>query len=219
MVDLDARARMLMERLNISPFTALRNSCENEQISPGFDDPEEWGNWIDNETTADQLRIEECLETMINDRASILHVGVGNSSLASRFSSLVYSIYGITLYTSEQKMAESFQFSNYTVRITNKYSKFIVEHDHSKLFKFIVDNNPSSFACCLFHFCRMMINYRDLLCVGGELLTDELGLSWVAKGGNAAWSFNWREWTCLGEALGMQPRRITQTVYSLVRTD
>jgi hypothetical protein len=101
------------------------------------------------------------------------------------------------------------------VKVINKFSREMTEVPDS--FNFIIDNNPSSFACCLFHFCRMMVSYHGMLGVGGALLTDALGLSWVTTGGDPAWSFNWVDWVRFGDALTMSARQVTPTVYSLVR--
>src|SRR5262249_23922295 len=80
------------------------------------------------------------------------------------------------------------------------------------------DNNPSSFACCLFHFSRMMIAYGDLLKRdGGRFITAQQGLGWVVTGNVPNWSLEWDDWALLGEILRMPVALLTDFVYSMQR--
>ncbi len=215
MMDRDSRARALMAQLDAPPFTAVVGFCGSDE-QPGRDEVPEWQIWTDHETTTDQVRIEECLDEAANSASAIFHVGVGNSSLARRFSHRASAICGITLHQEEKALADSLGLPNYTVSVINKYSQGMANIGSE--FDFIIDNNPSSFACCLFHFCRMMVSYNEMLRVGGALLTDELGLGWVVTDGDPAWSLSWENWVRLGEALKMSARQMTPSVYSLIRT-
>ncbi len=210
----DSDTRALMARLDQPPFSDVLDFCGTEHNLGHGDIPERrvWTQWG---TTPDQAEIEDCLEGMVDRASTILHVGVGDSSLARRFAPRVSAIHGITISHEEKELAESLGLTNYTVSVTNKYS-----HEVANIyggFDLVIDNNPASFTCCLFHFCRMMASYFAMLVDGGAIVTAEAGLNWVAHEADPIWSLRWNEWLCLGEALSMEAWQITPTVYSLVR--
>jgi hypothetical protein len=211
----DRDAQLLMRQLSHPPFTNIVAFCGNDE-DPGRDELPEWQIWTNRETTRDQLRIEEQLERLILPSSSILHIGVGNSSLARRFAARVGTIVGTTLHPEEQVYADGFHIPNYHVMAINKFANAMDRIDQQ--FDFIVDNNPSAFACCLFHFCRMMIFYKDLLCDAGMILTAEPGLSWVCTSNNPEWFLTWRDWAQLGAVLRMPTRQLTEFVYIMERT-
>jgi hypothetical protein len=125
----------------------------------------------------------------------------------------VASVLGTTLHDEERVFAEQSSVVNYEVVLANKYSR---EMDGVKgRFDFIVDNNPASFACCLYHFARMMITYQELLEPGGMILTAEPGLSWRMRGRPAEWILRWADWQRLGQAMGMSVKRLTESVYAM----
>ena len=77
----DNETRSLMHRLDRPPFTLMLPYCGQES-KPGKDEIEEWQIWTHQATTTDQMRIEEYLEDRVTSDSSILHIGIGNSSLA-----------------------------------------------------------------------------------------------------------------------------------------
>jgi hypothetical protein len=97
----------------------------------------------------DQRRIEQAIESFgptTSDR--ILHVGVGSSSLARRFSPRVGLIDGLTVSEAEFAAAEALSLENYKVRLVNKYIPGLhgtLGHEYT--YNLIVDNNLASFAC------------------------------------------------------------------------
>ncbi len=218
---IDAReegARLLMGRLGEnSRFGCLPHNCEAD-VSPGVHDLPTWRIWTRRATTPGQLRIEDQLENLVNTSSFILHVGAGNSSLGRRFAPRVSGVLGTTISEEERIFSESLGIPKYTVVVSNK---FTVEMDHIEgPFDFIVDSNPSGFACCLFHFSRMMISYAELLRKnGGLLLTDRQGLGWVCDGNHPNWSFGWSEWEKLGEILHMPVQHVTEDIFSMQRTN
>jgi hypothetical protein len=198
-MSLDQRTQQLMQALRFPPFLNISRCCGNE-TKPGREDAPGWRCWADKETTDDQLSIEQQLEELVDASSSILHIGAGNSSLARRFAPRVASVLAITIYDQEHAVGESTGLSNYTILVQNKFAR-----SFSALplkFDFIVENNPSSYTCCLLHFSRMMVSYAQLLRDGGRILTAEPGLSWVCSGNNPNWSLTWPEWSRLGEILG-----------------
>jgi len=188
-------ADTLMRRLTRPPFANVEQFCGNEE-NPGRDEVPEWQVFTYRSTTPDQLSIEEQLEHLITRSSSILHIGVGNSSLGKRFAPRVEFIRGITIHDEERMFANNLAIVNYIVTTNSKYSANIASF--TEKFDFIVDNNPSTFACCLFHFCTMLISYKKLLRDGGEILTAEPGLSCEGSTGDPNWSLRWADWAYLG---------------------
>ena len=202
----------LMDRLAWPPFSEVVRHCRNDE-SPGCADPPEAQSWVSHRSTDDQLRIEQYLESLVSPSLTVLHVGIGNSSLAKRFAPRVGSILGLTIQQDERAFAEAAGIANYRAFVGNKYSLRPDRFDEK--FDIIVDNNPSTYACCLYHFARMMVAYRELLCDTGIILTDVKGLGWVAVNTDPRWSLYWSDWEFLGEALGMATIKLTKFVYGM----
>ncbi len=166
-------------------------------------------------TTPDQVRIEEVLATRDLTRARLLHVGVGDSGLARRFSGKVASIDGITVSDNELAHAERAGLPGYHVQWINKHTRDLV----LKLqpgYDVIVDNNPASFVCCGYHLAVLFDNYRWALRPGGELLTARGGLRWVA--GDARWRMRFADLSSLGARFGLEALRVNDEVYALRRS-
>lgn len=211
----DRDVQLLRDRLLVYPrFRAVPQLCRNNG-EPGVDEVPDWQIWARRETTLDQLRIEEQLDKMVNRSTSILHIGAGNSSLGLRFAQRGCSVLATTIHEEELQDIKKLTIENYSVVIANK---FAVDMDEiNGQFDLIVDNNPSSFACCLFHFARMMVKFFDLLKNGGQILTAQPGLGWVVSNNNPNWSLGWDDWVNLGAALGMPSRKLSEFVYSIER--
>jgi len=180
----------------------------------GVDEAEEWRDWSNQETTTDQRRIEDVLEGLQTEDVLILHVGIGNSSLARRFASRVRLIHGITIQENEVRLAESLRIPNYRVLNANKYSDDLCVR-LGREYDYIVDNNPSCFACCKKHFFTMLVSYRHLLKSGGRILTDRRGLGWSSTPNDTRWRLEYDHWANFGARLGLVPAQITEWVYSL----
>jgi hypothetical protein len=137
--------------------------------------------WVDHtrdETTVDQSRIEAVLDKMELSGKNILHVGVGNSKFAERFAGRVNLIDGLTVNQNEKALADSLPISNYTAYLLNKYGReFLLTLTNR--YDFVIDNNLASFACCKYHFYRMLDNYLWSMRPGGQILTDQQGMDWV----------------------------------------
>lgn len=158
----------------------------------------------------DQARIAQALPALLGPGTRLLHVGVGCSDLAVRFAGTVSRIDGITVMPDETAAAERLALPNYRVWTMNKHALAFAEL--AGPYDLVVDNNPGSFACCRRHFRFTMERYRALLAPGGRLLTDERGARWRQPGGL---SLRWRHWVRLGSQLGLEPERITGTVWAL----
>jgi hypothetical protein len=132
--------------------------------------------WSARETTPDQLRIEQVLESYANPSARWLHVGIGNSSLAKRFCARVDRVVGISVTDNEIKLAHLLKLPNHEVIYLNKYSKNFTLFEGP--YDVIIDNNPTSFACCWYHLGRYFAHLAKLLTKGGVMLTDTTGLEY-----------------------------------------
>lgn len=172
--------------------------------------------WTVHATTADQVRIENALDAMpLGGKIRLLHVGVGNSRLATRFASRVELIDGLTVVESEWLLANSLGIGNYRVHLLNKYSPRLVRV-LGRRYDFIVDNNLTSYACCTYHLYRMFENYRWLLRPDGRVLTDEEGLGWRADA-RPGWELSLELLAAIAARFGLLASEVTGTVYELRR--
>ena len=172
--------------------------------------------WIDHtglETTVDQARIEDALEGMDLDGCRILHVGVGNSGLARRFLPRAGLVDGITVWKPEKDLADSLGIPNYTVHFLSKYSREFLLTIGNR-YDYIVDNNMASFACCKYHFHRMLDNYLWCLLPGGRMLTDQRGMDWAVDD-DPRWQFTYDDLVALGRRFPVEAAKVTDTVYEI----
>ena len=200
-----------LTRLVATRFGELPADCGNE-IAPGIDESPAHRDWSARPTTKDQRRIEEFIAPRLTARSRILHVGIGSSALALRFSREVEWIDGLTISQAEQQHALGLDLPGYDVRLMNKYSRDFAAM--TSAYDFILDNNPSSFACCLRHFQRMMLAYRSRLAPGGMLVSDLLGLAHLASDEPKLrrWSFSLADWQAVAGALELEAGREGENV-------
>jgi hypothetical protein len=197
------------ERFAPLPLNCARN------LSPGIDEVEEWREWSNRPTTEDQLRIEEYVDDLDLDGSSILHVGIGNSQFAARFARRAAQIVGLTISPLEFQQGLGLGLGNYQPLVQNKYAL------HPEIlqtsFDIIIDNNPSTFACCGRHFMNMLEQYALRLRPKGMILTDKLGLGWVVSSpeSDPRWRFNFEDWALLGAQVGLKATPVTDHVYAL----
>ncbi len=197
--DLTAAERALWERR----FADTPQFCGDGHAVGSYYVKKQW-DWTERPTTPDQARIEAWLETTLADGESLLHVGLGNSRLAERFSARCRTIVGMSITGPEVEHAVGLNIANYLPLLENKFSTAFAE-TFDGAFDFIIDNNPSSFACCFFHFARMMRTYRRVLKDDGRIVTEALGLGWVAKAPqvNPRWGFSFDDWAAVTLAYGL----------------
>lgn len=200
-----------MVALRIAP---LPERCHRTE-SPSLVDVESYRDWSSFPTTDDQSRIESILEKFVRPDSDILHVGIGNSLLACRFSPTVRSIVGITVSPGEAEHGRSVRLPNYQPGLWNKY-RFRAERSPAG-FDAIVDNNPTSFSCCLWHLSEMIAWYKAALRPEGAIFTDRMGLGWVLDSAEAlpACSFSFDQWRLLGACVGLEAVDIDGYVYVL----
>jgi hypothetical protein len=173
--------------------------------------------WIDHtelDTTVDQARIEAVLERLsLGPDVQILHVGVGNSRFAQRFAPRVGWIDGLTVCDPERRLADSLAIPNYRVYLLSKYSReFLTTIRRS--FDYVVDNNLASFACCKYHFYRMLDNYLWCLRPAGRVLTDQRGMDWTVED-DPRWQLTYDDLLALGERFRIEVSALSDTVYAI----
>ena len=196
-------------------FGDLPLDCHST-ADPGLSDSEMWRDWAERETTPDQLRIEDYLAAHDLRGRRILHIGLGNSSLARRFHSRAAEIVGTTVVPHEVELARSLELANYRALLHNKYA---AESDSlAGRFDFIVDNNPTTFCCCLAHLASMLEFYTAKLSEGGQLVTVRVGLGWAhIPEGNPRWGFDFEDLAAAGAAAGLTASRVDHNIYVLSR--
>jgi hypothetical protein len=184
--------------------------------SNGVDELPEWQDWTHRETTPDQERIEGMLEAECLAGRVLLHVGIGNSSLARRLHGSAEAIDGITLQENELRHAVNLGLSGYRVRKETKYAANLAIR-LGRQYDFIVDNNPTAFCCCRWHLSTMLANYSEMLKPLGVILSDTVGLAWATQPNDARWKLTEREWWTLGKEFGLRSVQYTDFVVGLQR--
>ncbi|MEO6504032.1 MAG: hypothetical protein ABIQ09_19250 [Jatrophihabitantaceae bacterium] len=178
-----------IDALQSSPrFRSLSKDCGQDD-RPGIDEVEGWRDWSSFEPTPDQRRIEAWLAEHVGPEDRLLHVGVGGSQLAEAFASRTREIVGITISPGEAHRGNALGLDNYRVLLRNKYQHWA---DAPGPFDVVIDNNLTTFACCLSHVVTMLAWYSASLAPTGVLLTDRVGLGWVVstEGADPGWAFD-----------------------------
>ncbi|MES2642242.1 MAG: hypothetical protein V4850_22350 [Myxococcota bacterium] len=180
--------------------------CGAQDPSPTFSD----ASFARDQVSPDQARIALALPALVGPSTRLLHVGVGCSDLAVRFAGAVAHIDGVTVIAEEQATAARCGLANYHVWMLNKHAPALAALRGP--YDLVVDNNPGSYACCRRHFRFTMERYAAVLAPGGRVVTDARGARWRQSGGI---SLAWTHWARLGNQLGLEPERITETVWAL----
>jgi hypothetical protein len=170
-----------------------------------------WRDWTDQDTTPDQQRIEDILARGEIRGKVLLHVGVGNSSLAKRFCGAARAIDGITIQGNECRHARGLRISNYRVVVANKYDSRL-SRTLGRTYDLIVDNNPTTFCCCRRHLATMLASYADLLKPNGILVTDKEGLRWTPAPNDPRWGLTVTEWFTMAARFGLTGMRYSDSV-------
>lgn len=186
-------------------FAAAQYDCGNE-IQPGINESLEWRDWTCRPTTAGERRITDYLTGADIVGKDLLHIGVGNSSLANRLASDLRACFGTSIDIGEVRNAEQLGLANYSVALLNKFSAAYASHTFHA--HWIVDSNPTTFACCFRHFHRMMTAYCSQLRPGGSLITEAKGLRSVSSANSnpEPWRLKSEDWVAVAEAYGLATR-------------
>jgi hypothetical protein len=203
-----------MMRAYASAYETCPEVCGNLE-NPGVAlDMPLWIEHTDLDTTVDQLRIEEALSLMDWRNKNILHIGVGNSRFARRFASGAALIDGLTVCRSELDRAQSLGIPNYTVYFLNKYGReFLLTLTNH--YDFVIDNNLASYACCKYHFYRMLDNFLWAMKPGAMILTDQRGMDFTVA--EKRWVLCYQDLQALQRKFPVRVARINDTVFAIAR--
>lgn len=182
-----------LDDLFYSYFPGASYDCGDEE-EPGIDETPEWRDWTGLPTTAGEKRIIDFLSQEAIQDKRLLHIGVGNSSLAVALCDQLSRCLGTTIQEAEVLHGEGLGLSNYAVLRLNKFSHAFA--DLRFCADWIVDSNPTTFACCFKHLYRMLCSYRDRLHVDGRLVTEAKGLRHVSSANSSPepWSLSPGRW-------------------------
>ncbi len=134
--------------------------------------------WEDREVTTDELEIIKFLENNNDFRfKNVLHIGIGNSYLAKKFSD-TNNIIGITISQKEIEKAKIMDLNNYQFFLIDKYSTNFKDFLNKNKFDFIVDTNLKSYSCCQDSFEFMINNILKSISINGMLITSINGMKW-----------------------------------------
>lgn len=141
------------------------------------------GSWIERKTTSDLRLIQDYLSSIKN--TSILQVGTGNMSLYKSLYDASNVFYGITIVGTEadfgRKTLSDYSDIRSKVVILNKYSADFSFLGINKV-SVIVDNDIASYACCKYHFDKMLRVYSELITENGIILVGLKGLGYFDNG-------------------------------------
>jgi hypothetical protein len=201
--------------LHEGQFPELPFDCGN-RTDPGVRYCDDLRDWSTKATTPDQRRIENYIDRYDLRQKRVLHIGIGNSSLARRFHGRVKEILGTTIDEPEIAVARALALPNYRFVVHNKFSGENGVVDGS--FDFILDNNPTSPCCCMRHLAELFGFYADKLKPDGQIVTDRLGLRWVPAETNPRWSFDFDDLAAVAAVAGFSAFRMNRSVYVLSRS-
>jgi hypothetical protein len=200
--------------LRNSRFPELTFDCGNA-ATPGMIDSEHMRDWSRRATTPDQRRIKDYIDRFDLRAKRILHIGIGNSSLARRFHRRAREIVGTSVDEPEIRLARLLSLPNYTAVAHNKYSG---QHDAVPgKFDFIADNNLTSTCCCITHLAELFAFFDAKLADGGQIVTDAEGLGWVPDGIDPRWRFSFDDLAAVAAGADFLTYRINRNLYVLAR--
>ena len=214
----------------MSPSTELKDNpeCESRGVcwTPldfcgQLDQPglavnfQQYVNYSSRQTTVDQSRIEQYLGRHAVQGKCILHVGIGNSMLASTFQARGAKVTGLTVSTAEEDHARGLKLPGYKVLRLNKYEPSFTRCIDAHSFDFIIDNNMAAFACCRYHLLAMFDHYLWALKPGAFILTDQRGMDWALA--DPSFILDFDSLSKVVEQLPVSVHRLTEMVYGIKR--
>jgi len=160
---------MLINKFNT---TECINGCKI------FNDNSNYLYWENKSVTIDEIDILAFLKSKSDKKKlNILHVGIGNSFLASKLKNF-NEIIGITISQNEIKYASTKNIINYKYFFLNKYEANSLDIFENKKFDIIIDTNIKSFSCCDNAFNNLFKQYVNSLSHRGYIISHINGLKW-----------------------------------------
>ncbi len=99
----------------------------------------------------------------------------------------------------------------------NKYTEAMRRLLSADAFDYVVDNNPSTFACCGRHLVDYFRSVHALLRPGGTWLTDKEGLGHTPRSAPEGRQLSLADLTRIADGLAFRCEAVTQTVYALTK--
>ena len=160
---------MLINKFNT---TECINGCKI------FNDNSNYLYWENKSVTNDEIDILAFLNSKkIKKKLTLLHIGIGNSFLASKLNNFK-EIIGITISQNEIKYASTKNIVNYKYFFLNKYKANSLDIFENKKFDIIIDTNIKSFSCCDNAFNNLFKQYVNSLSHRGYIISHINGLKW-----------------------------------------
>jgi len=160
---------MFIKRFN---KTNCANGCEL------FNDNSNYLYWENRNVTNDEIEIVNFLNSKYkNKKISILHIGIGNSYVASKLN-VFKNIDGISISSNEINLANSLNINNYKSYFFNKLENNVFSNTQFSRYDVIIDVNLKSFCCCEFAFKKLFTDYNILLNKNGIIITGKRGMNW-----------------------------------------
>lgn len=152
--------------------TKCINGCEI------FNDNSNYLYWENRDVTKDEIEITDYLNNKyIHKNISILHIGIGNSYIASNLNKFI-NIDGISISMNEIILANSLKIKNYKSYFFNKLEKNVFSNDSFSKYDVIIDVNLKSFCCCELSFKKLFNDYCMMLNKNGIIITGKNGMNW-----------------------------------------
>ena len=152
--------------------TKCVNGCEL------FNDRSNYLYWENRNATNDEVEIVSFLnERFESQKISILHVGIGNSYVASKLN-LFSKIDGISISNNEIILANNLNIKNYKGYFFNKLENNVFSNDLFTKYDVIIDVNLKSYCCCESSFKKLFNDYSSMLNMNGTIITGKKGMNW-----------------------------------------
>jgi len=135
--------------------------------------------WENHSTSRDEKEIINYLNKNLNliINKKILHIGIGNSEFAIKFSKYTLFIDGITISGKEKINATKYNCYR-NIHICNKYNlndmKTIIKDNYD----LIIDQGIKCYTCCQPHFEELFKFYILKLLKNGLFITSNYGMNW-----------------------------------------
>ena len=137
--------------------------------------------WEDRNTTSDEIDVINFIKKNFDlKNKCLLHLGIGNSRIASIFKE-TKKIVGITISNRELQKAQNLNLNNYEIYLCDKYSVNFYELVKNIKFDFIIDTNLKSYSCCQRSFNFFMNNLANILNFNGIIFSSKDGMNWYKK--------------------------------------
>ncbi len=143
-----------------------------------FNDTSSYLYWENRKVTTDEVEIVNFLNNQYkNNKISILHIGIGNSYVASNLN-IFNNIDGISISSNEINLANKLNIKKYKNFFFNKLENDVFSNSFFSKYDVIIDVNLKSFSCCDHSFNKLFSDYNKMLNTNGIIITGKKGMNW-----------------------------------------